>query len=196
MEVTAPQVTQLLHAWRAGDGAAFDELMPIVYSQLRSIAARYMRQERVDHTLRSTALVNEAYLRLLEINVSWQDRAHFTAIAALTMRRILVDHAKSLRRVKRGSGAVKLPLDESLGDAVVVAQADPAQMIDLDNALTLLARQDARKARLLELIYFGGLSGEEAAEVLGISVPTVNRDLKLAKAWLRHQLQSGPETVP
>jgi RNA polymerase sigma factor (TIGR02999 family) len=196
MEVTAPQVTQLLRAWRAGDGAAFDELMPIVYSQLRSIAARYMRQERVDHTLRSTALVNEAHLRLLEIDVSWQDRAHFTAIAALTMRRILVDHAKSLHRVKRGSGAVKLQLDESLGDAVEVAQADPAQMIDLDNALTLLERQDARKARLIELIYFGGLSGEEAAEVLGISVPTVNRDLKLAKAWLRRRLQHGQETSP
>ena len=191
MEEANPQVTQLLRAWRAGDGAALDQLMPIVYAQLRTIAARYMRGERPDHTLRPTALVNEAYLRLLAADVPWQDRAHFLSVAALTMRRILVDHAKSLHRVKRGSGAAKLTLDDSLSDAVVVAQNAPVRMIDLDRVLTQLARQDERKARLIELIYFGGLSGEEAAEVLGISLPTVNRDLKLAKAWLRLQLQSG-----
>ena len=193
MEVSAPQVTQLLHAWRAGDNTALDELMPLVYTQLRSIAARYMRRERIDHTLRPTALVNEAYLRLITADVPWQDRAHFLAISALTMRRILVDHAKVLQRVRRGSGAVKVPLDDGLGDTVFLSQADPAQMVDLDRALQRLERQDARKARLLELVYFGGLTGEEASEVLGISLPTVNRDLKLSKAWLRDALQAGSE---
>lgn len=190
MTDTAPQVTQLLLAWRDGDSAALDALMPIVYAQLRSIAARYMRKERSDHTLCTTALVHEAYLRLLGADVSWQDRAHFLAIAALTMRRILVNHARDLHRVRRGSGAAKVSLDDALGDAVFLSQSDPAQMIDLDEALQKLEKQDARKARLLELIYFGGLSGEEAAEVLGVSVPTVNRDLKLSKAWLRHELQA------
>jgi RNA polymerase sigma factor (TIGR02999 family) len=192
MDEIAPRITGLLSAWRAGDSAALDALMPMVYEQLRTIAARYMRRERSDHTLRPTALVNEAYLRLLSADVPWQDRAHFMAIAALTMRRILVDHAKSLHRGKRGGGALKLPLDDPSVDPILVSQTDPARMLDLDEALAMLARQDARKARLLELIYFGGLNGEEAAEVLGISVPTVNRDLKLSKAWLRQRLQTNP----
>jgi RNA polymerase sigma factor (TIGR02999 family) len=193
MDDKAPQVTKLLHAWRAGDNAALDELLPIVYAQLRSIAARYMRKERTDHTLCPTALVNEAYMRLFTADVLWQDRAHFLAISALTMRRILVDHAKMRQRVRRGSGAERVPLDDSLGHAIFVSLADPAQMIDLDNALRLLERQDARKARLLELVYFGGLTGEESAEVLGVSLPTVNRDLKLSRAWLRHELQLGSQ---
>jgi len=127
--------------------------------------------------------------------VPWQGRTHFLAISALTMRRILVDHAKSLHRVKRRDDTLKLPLEDSLGDPILISQADPVKMIDLDNALTLLSRQDARKARLLELIYFGGLNAEEAAEVLGISVPTVNRNLKLSKTWLRHLLKPGSHEV-
>lgn len=196
MEPAPAEITQLLLAWRAGDGTALDKLMPMVYTQLRVIAARYMRRERVNHTLRPTALVNEAYIRLLSAEVSWQDRAHFLSIVAVTMRRVLVDHAKALHRAKRGNGAVLMPLDEALRDPSQTF-VDPARMLDLDNALHLLERQDPRKARLLELIYFGGLNGEEAAEILGISLPTVNRDLKLAKAWLRLQLSEPPaETGP
>jgi len=193
MEETAQQITRLLHAWRSGDSAALDQLMPIVYAQLHSIAARYMRRERSNHTLHPTALVNEAYLRLVGADVAWQDRVHFLSIAALTMRRILVDHAKAVHRVKRGSGAIIMPLEDAMANPALHVYADPVRIIDLDNALNLLARQDARKAQMLELIYFGGLSGEEAAEVLGVSVPTINRDLKLAKAWMRLQLQSSSE---
>jgi RNA polymerase sigma factor (TIGR02999 family) len=193
MKKPAPQITHLLHAWRSGDSAALDQLMPIVYAQLRSIAARYMRRERSNHTLHPTALVNEAYLRLAGADVAWQDRAHFLSIAALTMRRILVDHAKAIHRVKRGSGAVIMPLEDALANPALHVYANPVSIIDLDDALNLLARQDARKARMLELIYFGGLSGEETAEVLEVSLPTINRDLKLAKAWLRLQLQGNSE---
>jgi RNA polymerase sigma factor (TIGR02999 family) len=192
MAAPASNVTKLLLAWRAGDDAALNALTPMLYEQLHHIAAGYMRRERPNHTLSPTALVNEAYLRLHGAEISWQDRAHFLAIAAITMRRILVNHARDLQRSKRGSGASKMQIDEIVENSLATAQADPAGMIDLDLALTSFARQDARKARLLELIYFGGLTIEEAAEVLDISVPTVNRDLKLAKAWVRHALQQGP----
>ena len=192
-ELNAPahQVTILLRAWRAGDKGALDRLIPLVYDQLRRLAAHQMRQERPDHTLRATALVHDAYLRLAGADVAWEDRAHFLSIAALTIRRILVDHAKSLQRAKRGSGGRKVPLDDSLGDAILLQPSDPERMLDLENALGLLERQDARKAKLLELFYFGGLNAAEAAEVLGVSASTVNRELKMAKAWMRLQLQNA-----
>ena len=186
------RVTRLLRAWRSGDDAALAQLMPIVYEQLHKMAGSQMRRERSNHTLSPTALVNEAYLRLRLADVSWQDRAHFLSIAAITMRRILVNHARDLRRAKRGANPPKVQIDEVMEKSLAVKGADPVTMLDLDNGLNKLARQDARKARLLELIYFGGLNCDEAAEVLGISVPTVNRDLKLAKAWLRHYLQEDP----
>lgn len=187
MEAT-PQLTQLLHAWRAGDDAARDALIPMVYERLHSIAARHMRGERPSHTLSPTALVSEAWLRLEIAEVNWHDRAHFLAIAAVTMRRILVDYAKTRQRDKRGSGAILLPLEEGSTQPVERRGIGIEQMLDLDEALTKLTRQDARKSSVLELVYFGGLNCEEAAEVLHVSIPTVNRDLRLAKAWLRHEL--------
>ena len=168
-----------------------DQLMPLIYAQLRSIASRYMRQERPDHTLRATALVHEAYLKLLSADVLWEDRVHFLSIAAVTMRRILVDHARTSRRVKRGSGARRVTWE----DALLVEQAPGRDLLDLDEALTRLSEQDARKARLIELTYFGGMNCEEAAAALQISTATVNRDLKLAKAWLRGALASEPSIV-
>jgi RNA polymerase sigma factor (TIGR02999 family) len=160
------EVTRLLKDWSRGDSSALDQLMPIVYDELRAVAARYLRRERQDHTLQPTALVNEAYLRLIDQKqVNWQNRAHFLGVAAQMMRRILVDHAKSHNRVKRGGGAQKISLDEAV-------------------ALTALAAFDERKSRVVEMRYFGGLSVEETAEVLQVSVITVARDWKLAKAWL------------
>ncbi len=180
-----PEVTRLLQAWRSGDSGAMDQLMPLVYAQLRRIAAHYMRQERPDHTLRATALVHEAYLKLLATDVVWEDRIHFLSIAAITMRRILVDHARTNRRVKRGSGARKVTWE----DALLLEQSPGRDMLDLDEVLTRLSEQDTRKARLIELTYFGGMNCEEAAAALQISTATVNRDLKLAKAWLRQALE-------
>ncbi|MGA3345008.1 MAG: sigma-70 family RNA polymerase sigma factor [Terracidiphilus sp.] len=178
-------VTQLLRAWRSGDAQALDQLMPLVYEQLRSMASQYMRGERTDHTLRATALVHEAYLKLLSSNMELQDRAHFLAIAAISMRRVLVDHAKANRRAKRGGGAEKVPWE----DALVLSKPADAEILDLDAALIRLSQQDPRKGRLIELTYFGGLSCEEAAALLEVSTATINRDLKLAKAWLRRELK-------
>ena len=185
------EVTRLLKDWSSGDSAALDQLMPIVYSELRAIAARYLRRERQDHTLQPTALVNEAYLRLIDQkHVNWQNRAHFVGVAAQMMRRILVDHAKSHNRVKRGSGAPKVPLDE----AMVLSEERADDLIELDEALTALAAFDERKSRVVEMKYFGGLSAEETAEVLQVSVITVARDWKLAKAWLyTHITQDGDD---
>lgn len=184
----APPITVLLREWRAGSQDALEQLMPIVYEQLRVIAHRYMRLERDNHTLETTALVHEAYLRLIAADVSFSDRAHFLSIAALTMRRILVDHANALHAKKRGGRDAKMQLDQFDEQYIRFAANDPAPMLDLDDALSRLSAFDQRKARLLELLYFGGLTVEESAEVVGISVPTVNRDLKVAKAWLRTQL--------
>lgn len=181
-------VTRLLHAWRAGDPAAMDQLLPIVYEQLRSLASRYMRRERPDHTLGATALVHEAYMKLLSTESPWEDRVHFMAVAAITMRRILVDHARTHRRVKRGSGVEKIALDEAL----VVQKEMSVDVLALDFALTRLSQQDERKGRLIELSYFGGMNCEEVAAVLEVSTATVNRELKLAKAWLRHELSASP----
>ena len=182
------EVTRLLIDWSNGDPVALDQLMPMVYSELRSLASRYLRRERIDHTLQPTALVNEAYLRLVDQrSVRWQNRAHFFGVAAQMMRRILVDHAKSHHRAKRGGGARNVSLDEAIG----VTDERAAGLVALDEALTRLAELDERKSRVVELRYFGGLSVEETAEVLQVSVNTVLRDWKLAKAWLYNQIKKN-----
>ncbi len=159
--------------------------MPLVYDELRRLAAHYMRGERPEHTLQATALVNEAYLRLVDMEVSWQDRAHFFAVASRLMRRLLVDHARAHQRVKRHSDGPKVTFDEALE-----VSAEPASdVIALDEALTQLAAFDPRKSEIIELHFFGGLGNEEVAEALGISRATVQRELRLAKAWLNHELK-------
>lgn len=179
------EVTQLLEAWGEGDPAALDRLMPLVYQELRRIAKRNMARERPGHTLQTTALVNEVYLRLVDASkVSWQDRAHFFAICARTMRRILVDFARSRRYQKRGGGEQPLSLDESLD----VAGGPRSDLLAVDDALTRLAKHDARKSQVVELRFFGGLSVPETAEALKISPETVMRDWKMAKAWLYREL--------
>jgi RNA polymerase sigma factor (TIGR02999 family) len=186
-------VTSLLLAWRAGDRAALDELMAVVYRQLHVLAAGYMSRERPDHTLSATALVHEMYLRLLSAEVHLQDRAHFLAVAASIMRRILIDRARGLQRVKRGSGAEKLSLASLETTSALLMQTNPEEVLYLDQALNRLEQQDTRKARLMEMVYFGGLNCDEAALVLEVSVATVNRDLKLAKAWMKHELRSASD---
>jgi len=176
-------VTQLLVDWRRGNQAALDELMPLVYDELRRLADYYLRRERPDHTLQATALVHEAYLRLVgQTEVRLEDRAHFFGIAANLMRQILINHARDRRRLKRGGTAFKLSLDEAQG----VAAAPPVDLMALDAALTSLAKLDPQKSRLIELRFFGGLTVEEAAEVLGISSATVKREWRAAKAWLHN----------
>jgi RNA polymerase sigma-70 factor (ECF subfamily) len=179
-------VTGILLKWREGDEAALDELVPIVHDELRRIARRCMAGQRVGHSLQATALVNEAYLRLLDVQqVNWQNRAHFLAMSARLMRRILVDFARSKGYQKRGGGAVKVTFDEGLPVA-----AEPAQdLVALDDALEALARIDDRKSRVIELRFFGGLSVEETATVLAVSPETVMRVWKLAKAWLMRELR-------
>jgi len=180
-------VTRLLAAWRAGDEQHMGQLMPLVYAELHQLAQRQMRGERTGHTLQTTALVHEAFLRLSGADVPWQDRVHFFALAASTMRRVLVDHAKAHGRGKRGGGAPHLPLDEAL-----VASAEPLDDVAaLDEALQRLAERDPRKARVVELHYFAGLNYDEVAQALGISAATVDRDLRFAKAWLYSELR-GP----
>jgi RNA polymerase sigma-70 factor, ECF subfamily len=182
-----PAVTQLLKKWSSGDKAALDELTPIVYDQLHKLASRCMRAERPDHTLRATALVHEAYLRLIDADVAWQDRVHFFAVSARLLRRILVDHAKANRRSKRGGGAEKIPLD----DAVKIGPQSSAGLLELDLALERLAAQDKRKSEVVELLCFGGLTYDETAVALCISPATVHRELKLARAWLHRELAGG-----
>lgn len=182
------KVTELLRQWSDGKKGALDELMPIVYGQLRKLASRCLRSERPDHTLRATALVHEAYLRLVDADVSWQDRMHFFAVSARILRHILVDHAKAGSRQKRGGGAEKIALDE----AVLVGPQSMHGVLELDTALQKLALQDPRKSELIELLCFGGLTYDEAAAVLKISPATVHRELKLAKAWLYRELMNPP----
>ena len=191
MPTPEPQrLTQLLVAWSDGDRAALDELFPLVYDELRQLARRRMRRERQGHTLRTTALVNDAYLRLVDQRqVRWQNRAHFFAIAAQMMRRILVDHARAKHYEKRGGGAAHVPLEE----AAVLAEGKAAEILALDEALVALAEIDPRRARVVELRYFGGLSNEEIAEVLKISPNTVTRDWNMARAWLYQELGGQPE---
>ena len=178
-------VTQLLLEWRAGKQEALDHLMPLVYDELRRLAGRYMRGERSQHTLQATALVNEAYIRMVDMKVSWQDRAHFFAVAARLMRRLLVDHARAHQRAKREGSGEKVSLD----DAAEVSYKPASNLIALDEALTELATFDERKSDIVELHYFGGLSNDQVAEALGVSRATVQRELRLAKAWLTRELK-------
>jgi|SRR5262249_6219483 len=185
MTRSAREVTQLLTDWRNGDQAALEKLMPIVYDELRRIAHRYRRRERPGHTLQTTALVNEAYLRLVgQRNVEFQDRVHFFAVAAQVMRHLLVDYARNRKYAKRGGGARQVSLDE----AAVVSQGRNEQLLALDEALARLASLDKRKSELVELRYFGGMSTEEAAEVLGVSTITVKREWQKARAWLYREM--------
>jgi RNA polymerase sigma factor (TIGR02999 family) len=182
------EVTQLLKAWTAGDQKALEKLTPLVYEQLHRVAQHYMAGQRPGHTLQTTALVNEVYLRLVDCGqVNWQDRAHFLAVSAQLMRRILIDFARSRGYQKRGGGLPHLSLEE----APSVCNEPDANIIALDDALKALAEVDARKSRVVELRFFGGLSVEETAEVLGVSAETVGRDWKLAKMWLLHELSGG-----
>ena len=181
-------VTELLVAWGAGDESAFEQLVPLVHAELRRLAHREMGRERVGHTLQTTALVNEAYLRLIEVSrVQWQDRAHFFAMSARLMRRILVDHARSRQSQKRGGGTRKVSFDEAL----TVSPTGGADLVALDDALQALSSVDARKCQVVELRYFGGLSVEECAEALRVSPDTITRDWRLAKAWLLRELTGG-----
>jgi len=179
-----PNVTELLVASHRGDPEALNKLLPLVYDELRRVAERYLRRERPDHTLQATALVHEAYLRLIDQDVPWQNRAHFFGIAAEMMRRILIDHARGMQAAKRGGGGIKLPLDE----VISLSDERAADLIVLDEALNELAKIDPQKSRIVELRFFGGLSIEETAEVMGIGTATVVRQWKLAKAWLFHEV--------
>jgi RNA polymerase sigma-70 factor, ECF subfamily len=180
-------VSQLLRAWSDGDKTALDRLTPIVYKELRSLARRYLRRELAGHSLQTTALVNEAYIRLVDYTrMKWQDRAHFFAVSAQLMRRILVEHARR-HNLKRGGGVPHVPLDE----VAVVGGARAADVVALDEAIDALAQIDARKARVVELRFFGGLSVEETAEALSVSPVTVLRDWSTDKAWLYREMSSG-----
>jgi RNA polymerase sigma factor (TIGR02999 family) len=184
-------VTRLLSAWRAGDARALDRLTPLVYDELRELARRYMRRERPNHTLQATAVVHEAFVRLVGMNVPWQDRGHFYAVAARLMRRILVDHAKARHRVKRGGPVTVVSVDVYKEDTDHVP-ATPGQIdvLEIDEALERLALQDERLANAVELHYFGGMTYTETAKALGISEATVHRDLRLAKAWILNQVRA------
>ncbi len=179
-------ITRLLKNWSEGDRDALDALLPLVYDELHRQAARYLRRERDDHTLQTTALIHEAYVKLIDQrNVQWQNRAHFFGIAANAMRRILVDHARTRKREKRGGSGVKLQLDEAINVSTGERDID---LVALDEALDRLAAMDDRQARIVELRYFSGMTEDETAEVLGISPATVRRDWHMAKAWLHRQL--------
>ena len=179
------EVTQLLVDWGNGNQAALDRLMPLVYTELRQLAHRYMRRERPGHTMQTTALIHEAYLRLVDQNqVRWQHQAHFFGIAARLMRQILIEHARSHTHAKRGGGVGTISLDE----AAIVSQARATELLALNDALERLATIDPRKSQVVELRFFGGLSVEEAAQVLNITPNTVLRDWRMAKAWLRREI--------
>lgn len=183
-------MTGLLQEWRNGDDGALGRLLPMVEGELRRIAARCMRGERAGHSLQATALVNEAYLRLVDARrVRWQDRSHFLAMSARLMRRVLVDHARSRLYEKRGGGAQRITLVEGLEGS----DERPHDLVALDDALEALARVNKRKAQVVELRFFGGLTGEETAHVLGVSTDTVTRDWQLARAWLLRELRVGNE---
>ena len=183
---SSSDITQLLIELTGGREDVVDQILPVVYDELRRLAGSYLRRERSDHTLQPTALVHEAYMKLIDQKqVRWQNRAHFFGIAAQVMRRILMDHARKHKADKRGGSAEKLPIDEEI---LVVSNEGSSQLLALDDALKTLAQMDPDKAKIVELRYFGGLSIEETAEVMGVSVPTINRHWKLAKAWLYGQL--------
>jgi RNA polymerase sigma factor (TIGR02999 family) len=184
----ANQVTKLLEAWGAGDQSAPDKLMPLVYAELHRLAHQHMRREQRGHTMQTSALVNEAYLRLVDQRAQWQNRAHFFGIAARLMRQILVDEARRRGYAKRGGGVLRVTLDE----AMTVAQEQSASVMALDDALKSLEQIDARQSRIVELRFFGGLSIEETAEVLKVSPGTVMRDWTFARAWLRNEMGASP----
>ena len=184
---TQPEITNLLARWSDGDRAALDKLFPLVFGELRRLAHRYMRREKPGHMLQTTALVNEAYLRLVDQrNVRWQNRAHFFAIASQMMRRILVDHARSRRYDKRGGGVLKISLEE----AAVISMERARELVALDDALMALEKIDPRRSRVVEMRFFGGLDNDEIAEVLKIHPNTVTRDWNLARAWLHKEVMS------
>lgn len=179
------EVTALLVAWRSGDKNSYDRLFELVHGELHRLARRYMAGERPEHMLQPTALVNEAYLRLIEISqVSWQDRAHFLAMAARVMRRILVENARARHYQKRGGGAEAIPINE---DVLAFPQSD-RELIALDDALSALAAMDERKSRVVELRFFGGLNIDETATVIGVSAETIQRDWRLARTWLLREI--------
>jgi RNA polymerase sigma factor (TIGR02999 family) len=194
--VGSPDITGLLRKWSQGDRGAAEELTPVIYSELRSLAKRFLRMERSDHSLQSAELVHEAYLRLVgQGRTHWKDRSHFFAICAGMMRRILVDHARSKHRVKRGGGATTIALSE----AIDAATAPPFDVIALDTALDTLAKMDAQQCRVVELRFFAGLSIDETAEALQVSKSTVNRDWVAARAWLMREfgrVNQGPPVSP
>ncbi len=193
MQPSAGEVTRLLVELRGGSPEAEAQLIPLVYKQLHRLAASYMRRERPDHTLQATALVNEAYVRLVSQEATgWQDRAHFFGVAARLMRQILVDHARARQAGKRGGLVEKLPLDQALE----FSPARSRELIELDSALESLGRLDPQQARVVELRFFGGLTVEETAEVLGISPRTVKRDWSVARAWLHGELSGRNKSDP
>jgi RNA polymerase sigma factor (TIGR02999 family) len=186
------EITRLLVAWGDGDDAALEKLTPLVYQQLHRLAHHYLSHEQPGHTLQTSALVNEAYLQLIDWkNVPWQNRSHFFGVSAHLMRRILVDFARSRRYQKRGAGTPALPLDE----AVLIAREKSADLVALDEALSSLAKLDARQSRVVELRFFGGLTVEETADVLKVSEGTVRRDWSLARAWLRREMLQSTNGV-
>ena len=188
-------ITRLLHEWRGGNAEALQRLIPLVYGELHTLASRYLSHERRDHTLQTTALVHEAYLKLAgQRDVDWQNRAHFFGIAAQLMRRILVDHARRDRRKKRGGGAPHIPLDD-LDPPSAAPAVDAADAFSIDRALTRLEALDPQQGRVVELRYFGGMTVEETAEVMGVSPATVKRDWSVARAWLYREL-AGESSSP
>lgn len=188
MSPSAEEISELLTAWGNGDRAALNELMPLVYDELRRLAHHYLGRERIGHTLQTSALVNEVYLKLVnERAMQWQNRAHFFAVASNLMRLILVDYARRRNYVKRGGGAQRLSFDEALA----VSDERAADLLALDDALNALTTLDARKSKVAELRFFGGLSVEETAEVLKVSPVTVMREWRMAKAWLHRELSRG-----
>lgn len=189
--MSAPQdITELLICWNKGDQTALEKLMPLVERELHRLAHIYMRREHTGHTLQTTALINETFLRLVDqTRVKWQNRAHFFGIAAKIMRRVLINYARDRHRDKRGGHAVQI----SLSEVVLVSNEKSLELIALDEALDRLALVDERKSRVVELRYFGGMSVDETAEVLGVSTVTVNRDWALARAWLSREVRHGSE---
>jgi RNA polymerase sigma factor (TIGR02999 family) len=186
------EVTRILHDWSGGDANAPERLMPLVYDEMRRLARSFLARERGGHTLQPTALVNEAYLRLVDqTRVNWQNRAHFYGIAASMMRRVLIDHARAHATEKRGGGAIRLSID----DVQVSLEERAASFVSLDEALGRLAEMDERKGRIVEMRFFGGLSDEEIGEVLGVSTRTVLRDWKTARLWLYRELSQEPPAV-
>ena len=196
MSETASQVSALLQAWRGGDAQACDRLVPFVYSELRRLARAQLRADPANRSLQPTALVHEAYMRLVKADVSWQDRTHFMSVAARVMRRVLVEHARARRARKRGGDETHVTLTASVEGAVEAPGADPVDILVLDAALERLSAYDSRQAEIVELSYFGGMTYPEVGEALGISEATVHRSLRHARAWLRRELSGDAASAP